>query len=422
MTRHDAAALRERWSPPPRPDWVTRVNGEGRYLDIKGVVPLDEDSLIATAKSNTGLSDFGSDDWIEPFRVFVRALDEEADLSLMGRILTRSDILMFLEARLGIEDWYKRHPEIDEEVIEAPLMVVGQGRSGTSLLLNLLEFDPDNAACQTWEAMFPVPPPEKASYASDPRIAKADGRVGAWSRVNPAMYGVHELTGAIPTETIHLQSPSFQAPGWLVLLGQVPSYNAYMEERGYTHSMRYERRFLKLLQWRNPRKRWVLKSPDYLRYLPDVLDVFPDVRLIWTHRDPVRALGSMVNTMGTLFWMRTDSIRMAGALDHLTDPEVSAAALTGPIRWLEDGTLPRAQLCNILYEDLVADPLGTIERLYAHFGMTLTEQAHVSIRAYVEANPRSARPRHSYDIASGDSPERRAYARYQSYFGVPSER
>jgi hypothetical protein len=416
------AKLRETWQPPVRPEWVTRVNEEGRAIDARGVVPLDENSLIATARTNTGLSDFGSDDWIEPFRVLLRSLEDEADLNLMGRILTRSEILMLLEARLGIEDWYKRHPEIADEVIDAPFLIIGQGRSGTSFTQMLLECDPDNASLQTWEAMLPVPPPETATYATDPRIAVADARIRAWNRVNPVMEGKHELSGTIPVETIALQGPSFQSGGWLVTLGQLPSYNAFMETQGMAHALAYEKRFLKLLQWRNPRKRWVMKSPDYLRYLPDVLTAFPDVRLIWNHRDPVKALGSMVDMMGTIFWMRSDTIRMAGAMDYLTDPQVSAAALSGPIDLIEDGTIPQGQLCNVLYGDLVADPMGTVERIYATFGLDLEPRAREAIGRHIADNPRSARPVRTYATADlQDSPERRAYRRYQSYFAIPNE-
>src|SRR5271154_7025041 len=101
------------WVPPTRPDWVQRVNDEGSLLDIRGVVPLTADSLIATATTNTGLDDFGAEDWHEPFEVLVNSLDEEAQLNLVGRLMTRSDLLMLLEARLCIEATYKEHPEID---------------------------------------------------------------------------------------------------------------------------------------------------------------------------------------------------------------------------------------------------------------------------------------------------------------------
>ena len=122
------------WTPPPHPQWVQRINEEGTYLDIKSVVPLDENSLLACAKANTGLTDFGSDDWYEPFKILIKSYEEEANLSLVGRIMTRSDLITHLEARLRVEDTYKKHPEIDDQVIKAPFFIVGSGRCGTSAL------------------------------------------------------------------------------------------------------------------------------------------------------------------------------------------------------------------------------------------------------------------------------------------------
>src|SRR5919199_264923 len=113
---------RQRWVPPPRPDWVARINAEGDGMDIKAIVPLDENSLLASARANTGLDDFGDEAWHEPFQVLIKALDDEAELNLLGRIMTRADLLMFLEGRLRIEDTYRRHPEIDDEVITKPLV------------------------------------------------------------------------------------------------------------------------------------------------------------------------------------------------------------------------------------------------------------------------------------------------------------
>src|SRR5271169_4110496 len=98
----------QEWQPPPRPEWVQRINEEGYCMNISGVVPLDEKSLLESAMRSTGLSDFGADDWREPFQVLIKSLDEEADLNLMGRLWTRLDLLILLEARLQIEDTYKR--------------------------------------------------------------------------------------------------------------------------------------------------------------------------------------------------------------------------------------------------------------------------------------------------------------------------
>ncbi|MET0546719.1 MAG: hypothetical protein ABWZ40_10440, partial [Caulobacterales bacterium] len=121
------SAPKQRWTPSPRPDWVSKVNAEGECMNLSGVVPLDENSLIASAAATTGLSDFGADDWREPFRVLLKSLEEEADLNLIGRLRTRCEILQLLEARLQIEDCYKRHPEIDNEIIAKPIIILGQG-------------------------------------------------------------------------------------------------------------------------------------------------------------------------------------------------------------------------------------------------------------------------------------------------------
>lgn len=118
-------APRSIWTPPPRPQWVQRINEEGECMDICGVVPLDPESLIASAIGSTGLSDFGIDDWREPFEILCKSLEEDADLNLLGRIRTRSELLLLLTARLQIEETYKQHPEIDNEEIVNPLIVVG---------------------------------------------------------------------------------------------------------------------------------------------------------------------------------------------------------------------------------------------------------------------------------------------------------
>src|ERR1700722_9234065 len=284
---------RQAWQPPKRPEWVQRINDEGRYLDIKNVVPLDEASLIGSAMRATGLSDFGSDEWREPFAMLIKSLEEEAELNLMGRILTRNDLLQFLEARLGVEDVYKKHPEIEDQEIREPLLIIGQGRSGTSLLLNPLAEDPDNRVLRTWEAMFPVPPPETATYDADLRIERADKIISMPNRVTPEVASIHEFSGAVPTENIHIICLAFLG-NWLAsLLGQAPTYQQWMASR-MEEGVRYEKRVLKLLQWHHPRKRWVLKNPDGMTYLPETLRVYPDLRLVWGHRDPLKAVSSVV--------------------------------------------------------------------------------------------------------------------------------
>ncbi|HEY1701362.1 MAG TPA: sulfotransferase [Trebonia sp.] len=423
MSARSQQDRRATWAPPPRPEWLRRLNEEGSYMNLTEVVPLDEESLINAAKRDTGLEDFGDESWHEPFTVLIKALEEEARLHLMGRLMTRSDLVMFLKARLQIEETYKRHPEIDDERIEKPLVIVGQGRTGTSFLQNTLATDPGNGTPRYWEAMFPCPPPEKATYATSPQVAAGDKLITQWSRAAPEIESMHEFAGHLPTENIHLHCLSFRSPAWFMMLGQVPSYAGYMMNQDPALTYRHERRVLKLLQWRNPRKHWILKSPYALNEMPAILAEYPDAGFIWTHRDPVKALASAVDLIGTLYWMRTDEPFRGDGLAQFTSAELSAAMMSRPIDWLESGQLPRDRLVNVQYLDFVADPMGTIERIYQALGVEMIPEGHACMERYIKDNARSNRPAHTYEFGSDEvvSRERAAFTRYQEYFGVPDE-
>jgi hypothetical protein len=413
----------KQWQPPARPEWVQRINAEGRYLDLKGVVPLDEQSLLCRAKANTGLSDFGEDDWYEPFKVYVKGIDEEADLTLMGRIMTRSDLLMHLEARLRITDTYNRHPEIDAQELSSPMLIIGSGRSGTSMLQNLLSFDPDNGTPKHWETLLPCPPPEAATYHTDPRIAIADKRMTQWERVTPQIASMHEWGGDMPTEIVQLETMSFQSTGWLDLYGFSPTYGAYMAQRSMVPALSYVRRILKLLQWKNPRKRWLWKNPDSLRYLPAVMEVFPDLKLIWLHRDPLKTVSSMVSLVGTLMWIRCDRLLDERAIGQLTNPANLAGLFDRVMDQIEQGSVPEKQIHNVQYVDLVDDPMGTVERLYRDLGIELSERAAGAMSAYLREHPREARPPHKYSVGDADriAAERKLFERYENHFHVKRE-
>jgi hypothetical protein len=422
-TIEDQEARRLSWKPKARPDWVQTLNDEGKHLDISGIVPLDPASLLETAQRNTGLSNFGADDWREPFEVFVKSLEEDAALNLMGRIMTRSELLMWLELRLRVEEEYRLHPEIADEQIEKPLLIVGQGRSGTSALQNLLAADPHNGTLLTWEAFYPSPPPEPSTYATDPRIAKADGMIRQWYRVTPEMEAMHEFGGDIPTEGIHLQVSSFQMPTWMNLMGQVPSYNAYIYGKGsFLPAIEWEKRVLRVLQWKKPR-RWVIKSP-VLFNLPDVVKAYPDACLVWTHRDPLKSLASAVNMVGTLFWQRSDEPFSSGALATSVDEKVVASEFNQAVEWMEQGIIPSERLLNVQYHEFVDDPMAVARRIYAKFDIPLTPEGEAAMIRHTVDNAREKRPQHSYtdkNASEWAQRVRQAFDRYQTYFNVPNE-
>ena len=413
----------QQWMPPERPEWVQRINDEGRCMNIRSVVPLDERSLIEAAVRSTGLSDFGLDEWREPFAIFLKALDDEAELNLLGRLRTRSEILLLLEARLQIEEAYKRHPEIDEEQITQPLIIVGQGRSGTTYLQAVLGAHPDNGVLMHWEQMFPCPPPEAATYATDVRIEKAAKLIGQWNRVTPTLPAIYDFSADVPFEDCCIMAIDFMSPSWLGMQGQIPSYDAWFFQQDLEATFRYHQRILKLLQWRNPRTRWVLKDPMHLDRFVPILKVYPDACFIWPHRDPVWALASMVDAMGTLQWGRSDEPFRGGSLDFVTNPHVVANRLNAVIDAIDAGVVPERQLLNLQFGDLVSKPIESVTTIYDYFGIPLSSEAVNAMQHFVDTHPRDARPRHRFNPGTPEAADvaRDAFARYQQRFGVTTE-
>ena len=410
------------WKPPPRPEWVARVNEEGRGMDIASLLPLEPAELIARAMANTGLSDFGQDPWREGFEILVKALNEEADLNLFGRLMTRSDLLIWLEERLAIEDAYRRHPEIDEQVVDAPVFIVGQARSGTSILFELLSTDGRFGVPTNWEIMFPCPPPEAATYRSDPRIAKAQHLLTQWHRVAPSFLSMHELGATIPNECKVAMNCTFTSDN-LTGLFQVPSYYAWLAQADLTVPYAYYKRMLKLLQWKHPRRHWLLKSPSHTESLPVLFKVFPDARVVYTHRDPVRARASVVNLLGTLYWMRSDKPFDAASFERLMTAEAYAASLDRVIDQIESGEIPRAQIHDFLFADLMRSPPDALSALYGRLNMDFTAAAKKAAAEYLEHKPSGKFGRNVYELGEQEriTRERALFARYQAFHGVPDE-
>lgn len=406
------------WSPRPRPDWVRRFNA---YGSPAGLVPLDEASLLAAANDETGLDDFGDDAWRAGFELFVHALEAEADLHLLGRVMARNEIVRSLANRLQVRATLRRHPEITQLAITAPVLVTGTGRSGTSILHELLARDPAHRVARTWELLHPCPPPETTTYAADPRIAIADREYTFWHEVTPEYRSMHENGGDVPNEDPLADMLEFASDHFMGSY-HVPSYARWLAKHDRAPVFAAHRRFFQLLQWRCPGDRWVLKSPSYLAKLPAFFAEYPDAYVVITHRDPLKVLPSLVDIMATLQWMHSDVVHA----DAVVRSAVHGTAFVFDLvdRWRDDGTLPADRIVDIRYADLVADPWGTIRGVYERTGAPLRPGAEARMRAYLAARPKGRHGTHSYDLTDTglDVDETRArFADYVARYDVPTE-
>jgi hypothetical protein len=410
------------WTPPAREPWVERLNALGRNLgdDGRSLVPLDEATLLAAASQATGLDDFG-DAWFRPaLAKLLAALEGEARLTLLGRLFARSELQRILQNRLRVEDWIRRHPAVLAERIEAPIFVTGLGRSGTTLLHELLMQDPANRVPLLWETFFSIPPPEAASWLTDPRAAAAELEITLMDAAVPAMTGMHENAGDLPTECIFLFAHQLATD---MFTGEfhVPSYTLWLHGQDLAPVYAYHRRLLQLLQSRH-RGRWVLKAPSHLGQLPTLFRAYPDARVVITHRDPLRVIGSLCNLMAALHWMRSDHV------DY--DAIVRAMSFGFPflcervMKQRDGGEVPADRIDDVLYRDLVKEPLATVDALYRRQGRALSADAEARMRAFLAGRPQAKRGGHEYAFETTGldrDAERKKYAAYLARHGIPAE-
>lgn len=407
------------WIPSAHPDWVAKINAEGECFNLSAVVPLDEASLLYEAKKTTGLSDFGDDRWVEPFRILIKALEEEAQLTLMGRLMARNDIITWLSTRLQVEDVLNQHPEILEQEIIAPMVIVGLPRSGTSILFELLSQDQDVGVPQTWEAMRPCPPPEAATYNSDPRIKECHQMITQWSRVAPEFAGMHEMGGKIPAECGLIMSATFVSDH-IAALHQTPSYSMFVSQADYLPVYEYHKKILQILQWKNPRKRWLLKAPEHQVHLETLLKVYPDARIVQTHRDPIKCMASTTSLLGTIYWMRSDQAFNAEMFENIILGQATSCRLEKVMDQRAHGIIPDRNITDSRYQDLMDDPMECIEQTYKHFAIELTKNTKARMLKYLEDKPKGKHGEHTYKV-DNRAEERTLFQRYQECYQVPSE-
>lgn len=415
---------RAEWIPTPRPEWMQTLNNLSEGLNINAIVPLSPASLISEAIRNTGLSDFGEQDWLQHFEVLMKAVEEEAKLHLAGRLLTRCEILLYLEGRLHIVEAYKRHPKIDDEHIDRPVFITGYGRSGTTILFEVLAQDPQFRVATKWESLFPCPPANGGTLNPDPRIAKADKVTALLEAMTPEFQTAHKLGSQLPVEAIETEYSAFLSDVYPIIF-QIPSYAQYLATQDLTEAIEWQKKTLKLLQSQQKTTHWLMKSPAHLPHLRKVLDVFPDMRVILTHRDPVVTADSIASVMGILYWLRTDQPWGDGSIESwsLSLADERAAAWDDVIAMIESGDLAAGNMSNFHYLNFMTDPLTEIRKIYTDLELTLTPDIEKRMFDYLNNKTQGKFGKHHYEQTPDDMvvSERDAYTRYQQYFAVQSE-
>jgi len=347
--------------------------------------------LIAEAQSRTGLWNFGEGDFETGLSRLVSALRREAHLNDLGRAIWKNRLLGLLEQRLRVEDWYARHPEIEDQEVPEPIFIVGLPRTGTTALSHLLAQDPALRSLRVWESAEPTPPPDARTQQQDPRIARAEAQLSALHRLSPRLAAMHEDTPTGPTEHQDLLGMSFRTNHFLGM-AWIPSYGAWWHGCDMQGAYRYHRRVLKLLQWRCPPTHWQLKSPSDSFALDAIAAVYPDARFVMTHRDPATVLASVCSLMATVQEMTGER----PPAEELGARELAAWVLAIERTLRLRDQLGEERFGDLHFHQLLGDPMRAIESTYAGLGIRLSEAARVRMHRQLRANPRGKHGTHDY--------------------------
>jgi hypothetical protein len=383
---------------------------------------LDTEQLVAQARSATGLDDLGEDTWQEGLERLADSLAEEAALNELGEQVAVGECTMYLTSRLCITDYRRRHPEVADVDVTPPIVIVGQGRTGTTILHDLLAQDPATRVPLTWEVDRPCPPPETATYDTDPRIDEVDALTSGIDLLIPGFLAMHPMGARLPQECVRITVGDFRSVMFPTQY-RVPSYADWvLNEADMAPAYRWHRQFLQHLQARHPARRWVLKSPAHIWCLPALLAEYPNAVLVQTHRDPLRVIASLSSLVATLRRLASDDATIPVAAAEFA--EYVLDGLDRSVTAREDGTVNPERVVDLHFGAFMADPFATINSVYDRLGLELSAESEQNMRDFLAANPPDRHGTHRYSFADTglDAGELRERARrYQEYFDVPSE-
>ncbi|HXB37855.1 MAG TPA: sulfotransferase [Acidimicrobiales bacterium] len=356
---------------------------------------LEPTALMAAAKSETGLDDFGAGDFAPRLDLLCRAMIDEGGFNSAGILQQHTLILGLLKNRLLIEDVIARHPEILDEEITAPIIICGLPRTGTTHLHNLISADPAIRSLPYWESLEPVLAERERPQAGDPdpRRERTALALSFLDVAMPHFNRMHEMTVDHAHEEIQLLAIDFSSM-LLETTAPMPMWRDAYRARDQRPSYAYMRRVLQVLQWLRGGTRWVLKSPQHLEQFPALRDTFPDATFVVTHRDPVSVTTSMITMLAYSSRLSRDHVDVGGIGRYWADRLELMLR-----RCAEDSdVLPAWQTVDVHFDEFMADDLAMVARVYELAGQPFDDTARSAMTRFMADHPRGKFGAIEYDL------------------------
>ena len=410
---------------PYRPTAIAIANRVGRLLAGVGLggKPISVDGVLADARRKVRLSDFGDEGFLDALEVLVDSINREAALNPVGHMIIRGRIVGVLSNKLVAQDNIKRHPEILNIPVDAPIVVAGLARTGTTMLHRLIAQDPGIRSLASWEAINPAPAKRSTGKNRDPRYAQAAVAAKGLKYMSPGFFAIHPAEPDAPEEEVILLEQAFLTTTPEAMMN-VPTYSTWLEEQDHVTAYQALKRMMQYLQWQRPgigtQVRWVLKTPHHQEYFDPLLEVFPDATIVHTHRDPLKTSPSLFSMLTHLQMIFSDDV----------DPSRVAAHWLGKIENMARRTMATRErvhdqgFMDVSYYDLIKDPMSQVERIYEAAGARLTPEAREAMESSRKVNKQHKYGRHKYSLADFGMTEDDVESRispYRARFQVPYE-
>lgn len=378
-------------------------------------VDLDYDAILRDARARAGVGDFSDEFYLPVLRRLLEGFEKESNLNAMGRTIQRERIVGLLATNLRFESYWSQYPEIADERIVDPIVIVGFGRTGSTLLQRLLAADPRAHAPLWWEGRFPVPFAGESIENPEQRIKAALAEVEMMYATVPGLESIHPLDAMQADEEILLLEQSFYSDS-PESFAKLTEFGPWREALDQTPGYEHLRRLLQFLQWQKRKRgivaeRWILKSPQHIHNCDVVLKVFPGAKIVQTHRDPLETIPSWASLCYSLWQQNSDT----------ADPVVCGTywdekMARGIRRCMQVRDAGHAdEFFDVDYRDTARDPLGVAARICEFVGWEHTKAAREAQASWLAANRRDQRPPHEYEPSTFGYTEAGLKARYREY-------
>ena len=411
MTVPDVVHITDLARPTFSPDAQAIIDGMSAMAPY---CPLTADALHEQASAQTGLTDFGEQDYRERMSVLLRAFDELPEFTAFGRTYAFSLMLTFLKGRLRVIDHLKRHPEIFDIDVAAPMVIAGLPRTGTTHLHSLLAADPALRSLPYWEAQEPLPAPGEEGTI-EPRRQRTGDALNISNTLMPYFQLMHEMTIDHIHEDIGLMVQDF-ASGFFTTLTHLPRWSDYLRDNDQTPGYQFLRMMLQVLTHQDGHsRRWILKSPQHLEQFTPLLNVFPDATFIITHRDPVDVSISMATMMTYTMRMSVDKVDVETVAEYWITriDEMLSACLR------DHHLLPPDRTIDVRFDEFMADDLAMVQRVWDTAGYRPSEESRKAVSDYMAGHTRGRLGKveyHAEDLGLDKDDLRRRFAPYVERF------